>query len=318
MTRRDRVRAAIEHREADRAPYCFDILADAQAALRTAGAMGDETIEAFVDNDVLDIAVPWWDWHNLGADWWREATPTSRPSVRARGSYDGLADRIRALRDASDHYFLVRLYGSHFEKAYFSRGIENFMADMAADPPFARRLLSLIIEKNLVMLENFLAIPEIDGVLLGSDWGSQRGLLMRPDVWEEMIRPGEQREYDLIHEYAKDVWVHSCGKIDPIIPSLVDMGLDVLNPMQPEAMDIRAIKQRFGDRLTFWGGLSTQQTLPFGTPDDVRAEARDLIDTMGRGGGYIFAAAQGIQGDVPPANIVALLQAAREPRRTDA
>jgi len=90
------------------------------------------------------------------------------------------------------------------------------------------------------------------------------------------------------------------------------MGLDVLNPVQPEAMDIARLKRDFGDRLTFWGALSTQQTLPFGTPDRVRSEARRVRDLMSRGGGYIFSPAQSVQGDVPIENIVALVEVARE------
>jgi uroporphyrinogen decarboxylase len=234
--------------------------------------------------------------------------------VLGAGNYGNLAENIKAERDKSDKYFLVTIYGSHFEKAYFARGIENFLADMAGDPPFARKLLNLIIEKNMVMLENFLALPEIDGVMLGSDWRAQRGLLMSPDVWQEMIRPGEQKEYDLIHAYGKDVWVHSCGHIEAVIPSLVEMGLDVLNPIQPEVMNIAELKRKYGHKLTFWGGISTQKTLPYGTPDEVRAEVRQVRDMMSKGGGYILAPAQSIQNDVPLQNILALLEVARENR----
>jgi uroporphyrinogen decarboxylase len=168
----------------------------------------------------------------------------------------------------------------------------------------------------MVMLENILDCEEIDGVLLGSDWGSQTGPLMSPDTWDELIRPGEQREYDLLHAAGKDVWVHSCGCITPLIPRLIEMGLDGLNPVQPECMDIKALKQEHGSKLTFWGGLSTQRTLPFGSPDDVRREAREVRNMMSAGGGYIFAPAQAIQGDVPLANIQAVLDVAREPRNT--
>jgi len=216
------------------------------------------------------------------------------------------------LRNNSDKYILAMIYGSHFEKAYFARGIENFLADLAGDPPFAQALLNRIIEKNLVMLDNFLAAPEIDGVLLGSDWGTQIDLLMSPDTWQAMIRPGEQREYDLIHSYGKDVWVHSCGNVMKVIPSLIEMGLDVLNPIQPEAMDLATLKSTFGAQLTFWGGITTQRDLPFGTPDDVRRETRRVRNLMSQGGGYILAPSQDIQGDVPAANILALIETAKE------
>ena len=310
MTRRDLVKAAIQHRAAERVPYCIDLCPDAWDALKA--MVGEQDVAKFVDNDVQDFWAPWWNWHELAPDWAGTGVPASPATVIGSGSYAEFANALKAARAASDKYFLVRIYGSHFEKAYFARGFENFLADMAGDPAFARTLLSTIIEKNLVMLENFLALPEIDGVLLGSDWGSQIGLLMSPDTWHEMIRPGEQKEYDLIHAYRKDVWVHSCGKIDRIIPSLIEMGLDVLNPVQPEAMDIAALKRDYGSRLAFWGGISTQKTLPYGTPDAVRSEARAVRDLMARDGGYILSPAQSIQSDVPAANILALFEVARE------
>jgi len=310
MTRREIVKAAVEHREADRVPYLIDLCPDAWEALKPL-ADGKST-EEFLDNDVQSFGIPWWGWHGLDSDWRGAAAPTSPAKVIGGGSYQNFFDGIKAAREKSDKYFLVRIYGSHFEKANGARGIENFLADMAGEPEFARNLLNKIIEKNMVMLENALVAPEIDGVLLGSDWGSQIDLLMSPATWEEMIRPGEEREYDLVHAYGKDVWVHSCGCIEKAIPSLVEMGLDVLNPVQPEAMDIEKLKNTYGDKLAFWGAISTQDTLPYGTPDEVKEEARRVRDMMSQNGGYILSPAQSIQGDVPVENIMALLEVARE------
>lgn len=313
MTSRDLVRAAIAHRETPRVPYCIGYTAEgAQELQRLIGA--ERTADEFTDNDVVRVGPPWWGWHRLGADWAGPATPTSPERVRGGGSYEAFFDQLKRLHDETGKYLLVTIYGSHFEKAYFSRGIENFLADMAGDPPFARRLLRRIIERNLVMLENVLACPEADGVLLGSDWGSQVDLLMSHATWTEMIRPGEQEEYDLVHSFGLDVWIHSCGNVLRIIPDLIDMGVQVLNPVQPECMDLQRLKEVFGDRLTFWGGISTQQTLPYGSPDEVRTEARRVRDLMARGGGYIYSPAQEIQGDVPAKNILALLEVAREIR----
>jgi uroporphyrinogen decarboxylase len=267
----------------------------------------------FLDNDVIQVNAPWWSWHQLGDDWRLPDAPTSPARVTGSGDYQGFFDRLRLLRAHSDKYILVMFFGSHFEKANSARGIENFLMDMAGAPEFAKSLLNRIIDKNMVMLENILAAPEIDGVLLGSDWGSQRGLLMSPEVWHEMIEPGERREYDLIHSYSKDVWVHSCGSIEPIIPSLIEMGVNVLNPVQPEAMDIARLKADYGKRITFWGAVSTQDLLPNGTPEQVRTEARKIRAMMSEGGGYVFGPSQDIQDDVPVANIQALLEVAREP-----
>ncbi|MHC4983552.1 MAG: uroporphyrinogen decarboxylase family protein [Planctomycetota bacterium] len=312
MTPRELVKAAIEHRQTDVVPYYILLTGEAEERIRA--SLGVADVAGWLDNDVQPIAVPWWGWNELADDWRGFDAPTSKATVIGTGSYDNIADNVKAARDASDKYFLVRIYGSHFEKAYFARGFENFMADIAAHYDFAKKLCRRIVEKNLVMLENFLNLPEIDGVLLGSDWGSQRGLLMSPDVWDDMIRPGEQAEYDLVHSYGKDVWVHSCGDVSVLVPRLVEMGLDVLNPLQAECMDIERIKKDCGDKLAFWGGISTQQTLPFGTPDEVKAEARRVRDLLAAGGGYVFSPSQAVQGDVPVENIQALLAVAREGR----
>ncbi len=309
MTKKEYVKSAIQHKSTDRVPYLIDFCGDAWEALKSKV----EDITKIYDNYVYGIGPPWWNWHQLGSDWYGMNTPKSKATVIGTGSYEDFINAVKSASDNTGKYILVMIYGSHFEKAYFSRGIQNFLADMAADPGFAKKLLNTIIEKNIVMLENILNIPEIDGVLLGSDWGSQRGLLMSPAIWEDMIAPGEQREYDLVHSYGKDVWVHSCGCIDVIIPRLVEMGLDVLNPIQPECMDIQKLKKDFGDKLTFWGGISTQDTLPYGTPDEVKKEARRIRNIMSKDGGYIFAPSQSIQGDVPVENILALLEVANEP-----
>ncbi|MBT4502289.1 MAG: hypothetical protein HOC74_31435 [Gemmatimonadetes bacterium] len=313
MDSRDLVKAAIAHRHTDRVPYCIGYTPDGKKELqRLIGE--DRDADEFTDNDVLRVGPPWWNWHELAPDWRQMPTPTTPANVIGRGSYEQFFDDLKRLRDQTGKYLLVMVYGSHFEKANAARGIENFLADMAADPPFTRRLLRRIIDKNMVMLDNLLTAPEIDGVLLGSDWGTQLDLIMSPDTWQDMIRPGEQEEYDLIHSFDKDVWIHSCGNVEKIIPSLIEMGVQVLNPIQPEAMDLHRLKNDFGDKLTFWGGVSTQQTLPYGTPEEVKVESRRVRDLLAEDGGLIFSPAQEIQGDVPAENIIALIEVARETR----
>lgn len=309
MDRRQRVKDAISHKSIERVPYCVQFTRAAREKFQQ--ETGVRSVEAYVDNDIIQIGPPWWWWDNLGPEW-KEIEPPAMPAgVKGNGSYTDFRDKLKMLRDHSDKYILVMVYGSHFEKANAARGIENFLGDMAGNPVFAQQLLNRIIDRNMVMLENFLGCPEIDGVLLGSDWGSQVDLLMSPDTWQNMIRPGEQREYDLVHAHGKDVWVHSCGCVTKVIPSLIEMGLDVLNPVQPECMDLEMLKREFGDRLSFWGGISTQQALPYGTPDEVRAETRRVRDLMSRNGGYILAPAQELQDDVPIENIMALIDVAR-------
>ncbi|MCE5328257.1 MAG: hypothetical protein LLG01_17775 [Planctomycetaceae bacterium] len=310
MTSREIVKMAIKHQTGPRVPYFIRICGDAWEALKPRA--GGKSQDEFFDNDVREIWAPWWGWAIDGKDWVRADLPTTPAKVIAWGNWQQFYDGLKASNDKGDKYNCVLIYGSHFEKANFARGIENFLADMAGEPEFARKLLNKIIDMNMAFLDCVLAGEGIDGVLLGSDWGTQIDLLMSPSVWDEMIRPGEQKEYDLVHSYGKDVWVHSCGKIDKLIPRLVDMGLDVLNPVQPECMDIAMLKKNYGHKLTWWGAISTQTVLPFGTPDDVRTEARRVRDLLSKDGGYIFAPSQDLQNDVPPDNIMALLEVARE------
>ena len=309
MTRRQIVKDAIAHKTTERVPYCIDFTRGAKEKFQK--ETGNRSVEEFLDNDIIQVNAPWWGWDNLGPEWKEMDIPTAVPGVMGHGSYKDFRDQIKMLRDHSDKYILVMIYGSHFEKANNARKIENFLADMAGDPEGAQKLLDRIIEKNMVMLDNFLGSPEIDGVLLGSDWGTQLDLIMSPNTWEAMIRPGEQREYDLVHSFGKDVWVHSCGNIVKAIPSLVEMGLDVLNPVQPECMDLATLKKEHGDKLSFWGGISTQKDLPYGTPDEVKAEARRVRDLMSTDGGYILSPAQQLQDDVPIENIMALIDVAQ-------
>ena len=310
MSKRGLVKDAIAHKNTVRVPYCVLFCDDAKAELKK--ALGTEDVDAHIDNDVECVSIPWWNWHELASDWQGMDTPRSKATVIGIGpSCQELTERVKKVSGETGRYILATIWGSHWEKAYFSRGIENFLADMAGEPEFAKSLLSKIIEKNMVMLENILSIKEIDGVLLGSDWGTQQGLIMSPSTWEEMIRPGEQKEYELIHGYGKDVWVHSCGKIDAVIPRLVEMGVDVLNPIQPECMDIGKLKKDFGGKLTFWGGISTQRVLPYGTPEEVKREAQEVRELMSKDGGYILSPSQSIQVDVPVANMLALLEAAK-------
>jgi len=329
MNKSEIVKKAIGHEPTEPLPFCIHLALDAQEEHHKklfedyvvgntkkafdAGKLSlDEAVRMGIGNYVCSVGCPWWSWHNLPSEYAQFDAPDFMPQTIGYGSYDGYAERLKYLKDSTGAYILVTIWGSHFEKAYFARGIENFMADMAGEPEYSQKLLDMIIRKNMVMLENIVNIPEIDGILLGSDWGSQKSLLMSPMVWREQIAPGEKKEYDLIHEAKKEVWVHSCGNVEQIMGDLITLGVDVLNPLQPECMDIKNIKEKYGDNLAFWGGISTQQTLPYGTPQEVKRETEQVASLMRRNGGYILAPSQEIQADVPYENLKMLIDAARE------
>ena len=272
-----------------------------------------QAVSLSIGNHILNINPPWWDWFDPdGVFRLGDEPPDFLPDTRGSGNYDEFFSKLAVIRKHYDVYLLIRITGSHWEKANSLRGIENFLTDLAMNTKWAQSLLDIIIMKNLVMLENVLSAPESDGVLLGSDWGTQLDLIMSPECFRTMIKPGEQKEYDLIKKYNKHVFIHSCGNITRILGDLVEMGVDCLNPVQPECMDLEFIRNEYGDRLTWYGGISTQKILPFGTPEEVRRETKRIIEMMYNNGGYITAPSQQIQIDVPYRNLKALIDTARE------
>lgn len=271
-----------------------------------------QAVSLALGNYILYVSAPWWKWYNLPAHFKDEETPAELPDTRGYGSYEAFFEKVQYIKENYDVYVLLTVWGSHWEKANDARGIQNFLCDLAAEPEWAQKLLDLIIRKNLVMLENLLPCEHIDGVLLGSDWGTQRDLIMSPQCFRTMIKHGEQQEYELLRKYGKDVFVHSCGNITRILDDLVELGVQGLNPVQSECMDLTWLKEHYGNELTFFGGISTQRTLPFGTPEDVVRETDSVIRLMNERGGYITAPSQEIQEDVPYENLIALIETAKK------
>ena len=195
---------------------------------------------------------------------------------------------------------------SLFERAWTLRGMENLLIDFIERPAFAHELLDAICEHDLEMVEWALQFdPDI--VHFGDDWGQQRGLIMGPRIWREFIKPRIARLYRRVRDAGKIVSIHSCGDVDELFDELVEIGLKVFNPFQPEVMDIYSLKKQYHGRLAFHGGMSIQRVLPFGTVEEVRDETQRLLDHVGRGGGYIFAPAHAVPSDVPLENILAFL-----------
>ncbi|HNT36245.1 MAG TPA: uroporphyrinogen decarboxylase family protein, partial [bacterium] len=141
------------------------------------------------------------------------------------------------------------------------------------------------------------------------DWGQQRGLQMGPRLWREFIYPELKRMYRVVRDAGKYVFIHSCGDVDELFVDLIEIGLNCFNPFQPEVMDVPGLLEHYRGRLTFFGGLSTQRTLPYGTPADVRNETRRLI-ALGKDGGYILSPAHAVEGDVPLDNMLAFMEEA--------
>lgn len=221
--------------------------------------------------------------------------------ARLRSEYEKLA----SLTDGTFKYGSIGF--SMFERAWSLRGMENFLIDMVTEPAFADELLDSITEYNLKIIDIALEC-DIDGFHFGDDWGQQKGLIMGPDYWRRFIKPRMARMYEKVKSKNKIVSQHSCGDIHEIFPDLIDIGLDIYQTFQPEIYDFVKTKREFGNHLTFWGGISTQRLLPYATPKEVKKTIKETIRVMGENGGFIAAPTHALPGDIPPENVVAMIE----------
>ena len=213
----------------------------------------------------------------------------------------------RTLEAATNSFRYAHIGMGMFERSWILRGFENALTDLMTEPGFYNDLLDRI-ERLLTGFAEYAAELPCDAVMLGDDWGEQRGVIMGPERWRKVFKPRYARLYETIHKRGKFVIQHCCGNITDIMPDLVDIGLDVLQSVQPEAMDIDTLKRRWGRHITLYGGLGSQSTLPFGTPEDIRREIAHLVRDIGAGGGYILACAKTFQPETPLENAVAVIE----------
>jgi len=211
------------------------------------------------------------------------------------------------LEEKGERFVLVNLGFSLYERAWTLAGMENLLVAMVADKSFVHDLLDRILAFNLRVIESACAY-DIDAMMFGDDWGMQTGLQMGARLWREFIKPRIKQMYELVKSKGKYVFIHSCGKVDEVFPDLIECGLDVFNPFQPEVMDVFEVKRQYGHHLSFFGGISVQRTLPYGTVAQVKDEVRRLLEVVGKNGGYIAAPSHSIPADAKPENIAAMIE----------
>ena len=243
---------------------------------------------------------------------------TSWPDPKHPLRTQGLKERVEALHAQGEYAIGSNVvgHGGLLEHGCYLRGTEQFLVDLMVDKELVTVLLDRLTDLFIGLYETLLSVagPYLDLVYWAEDFGSQTGLLISESLYVEFFKDRHRRIFDFIRTRCPraKILFHSCGAVYPLIEHLIEVGIDVLNPLQPLAagMDPGAIKKEFGERLCFSGAIDIQRALP-GTQRDVEAEVRTRIEQLAPGGGYILAPANYIQNNTPPENVVHLCEAAR-------
>ncbi len=231
-----------------------------------------------------------------------DLAPLKLPDINTAIPFGEIEGRIAA---APDRFRVFNLGFSLFERAWTLRGMENLLMDLCLNPEFADSLFGAIADWNIEVMKKAVAY-DIDCIHFGDDWGQQHGLIMGYPFWKRFLYPHLKRMYEVGRAHGMYVSIHSCGDVDELFPDLTGIGLNLFNPFQPEVMDVFSLMKQYRGKLAFYGGLSTQRTLPYGTAEEVRSASRALIEA-GKTGGLVFSPAHAVEGDVPLENMLAFI-----------
>lgn len=333
MSKRQVIHSVLEGKKPPYVPWHFSFTEEAASKLSI--HYGNDDLDTVLDNHLVKLGSDIGFFEDVGNDCYRDVfgvvwdrsidkdigviteavLPDATmgayqfPDPLDRRFFEGIPDRLEQYADC---YRVFSIGFSLFERAWTMRGMENLLVDMMTVPEFVHDLLGAIADYNVAQVEEALKY-DIDAVYFGDDWGQQHGLLMGPETWRAFLRPHLERMYAAVRSAGKHVFIHSCGDVDELFDDLIDMGVNCFNPFQPEVMDVFSLMEQYRGRLTFHGGLSTQQTLPYGSVEDVKLETQRLI-AAGGNGSYILSPAHAVEGDVPLENMLALIETTRSGR----
>ena len=331
MTRREVVKIALAGKEPPYVPWSFSFTHEAEEKLQE--HYGTRELEEVLGNHLLGLGNAIGFFEEIGEDCVQDAFGVvwdrsvdrdigivsgcvlPEPTLKGYEFPDPLDERFfrdipEQIEARGDRFRVYQIGFSLYERAWTMRGMEKLMMDFYDHPDFVRELFDRIAAYNNIAQIRKALTFDIDAIYFGDDWGQQRGLQMGPQLWREFIYPILERMYRVVKEAEKCVFIHSCGDVDELFDDLIGIGLDCFNPFQPEVMDVGALIEQHRGRLSFYGGLSTQRVLPYGTIDDVRRETRRLL-ALGRQGNYIFSPAHAVEGDVPLENMLTFIEEAR-------
>lgn len=232
--------------------------------------------------------------------------------------FTGVREKALSIVNNTPYGLSSGICGVTYETCWYMRGLERWFSDMLENPAFCEAMLDHTAQFWVDWMGGFLgAVGDLlDVIMIGDDLAGQSGPLFSPKFYRKYVRPRQQRVIDAIKKQTQaKIWYHTCGNVTAYIPDLIEMGVDILNPVQISAagMDPETLKAKYGQDLVFWGGgIDSQHTLPYASPAEVKAEVARNVAILKPGGGYVFNNVHNIQAGVPPANILAMYEAAYE------
>lgn len=332
ITKKERMRRALKHESVDYLPTQINYTAGMGNKISEHFQIPQKDLPVFLGNHMIRVDLNSqerlsedgklkFDWWGVGFDTKEEGyfaavnplkeTPNLDAYSWPNPNDDSLFDKAESvINDKGQEYFITPNFGfALFERAWTLRGFEQFFMDMGTDPDYTGELLDRITEIQLILIHKFLKLG-VDGAYFGDDYGAQKGLLFSPGMWRKYIKPRLSKMFAPFVERGIPILMHSDGQIQKILPDLVEIGLTTLNPVQPEVLDHAWLVEHFKGKLSFYGGISTQTVLPYGTPDDVRNTVAACVNTLAPGGtGLVIAPSHRMMADIPMENVSALLEA---------
>jgi uroporphyrinogen decarboxylase len=335
LSDKDWIYSTVSHKETERVPYHFDFTPPARKKI--ADHYGSDDIE-----NTLSLPIRWGGTHTakplyadtdtygeqavdeFGVTWsvsdMDRGAPIipgiTKPDLSGYNFPDPNADYrfedIDTWCDENKDHFRLLWIGELWERATFIRSMEELLLDLTINKKFVFELLEGITDYIIKTMKILMERYDFEAFSLSDDYGTQKALQMSPGDWQKFIKPFLGQIFELARENGKIMMVHTCGNVFEVIGDMIDIGLDILHPIQPETMDIYKLKAEFGRELTFQGGLGTQNFLPRATPDKIRDEVKILKNKMGMGGGYILEPGITIQGDIPVDNLLAMIEEAKK------